>query len=230
MSTAAPALTAAEKAELRRHKILAKKKARMAYAAGKRKELPSAAPPEPQDEVRPHTTIAPSTTTVNDDAHPQAQRNSHVPNVLRDHSSLFDPFMRAPLERSLQQQGKRNPLESALAVLNEGLVRLILLSLLAASYSGAVTYNYITRWRVSAVELFVSAELCLLVPEIVGAFRVRSKGRMTGDDQREAFPFTVLRLLSNIQDSVLLIRKVLNDFCIFMFAFLCTWYLFELLP
>lgn len=227
MSTAANGLTAAEKAELRRQKILAKKNARMAYAAGKRKELPSAAPPEPQEEERPGTAVVPSTTNVNDDKRTEPQHDSDLPNALDNR--LFDRFLRTPLEGSGGQQHERDPLNNAVGVLNEGFVRLLILSLLAASYSGAVSYNYITRWRLSAVELFVSIELCLLVPEIIGVFRGRSRGRAIGYGEREAFPFTVLRLLSNVQDSVLLIRKILNDFCFFMFVFLCTWYTFELL-
>lgn len=81
-----PPHTAAEKAEARRLKILAKKRARMAYALGDRTQLPSASAPEPvrvaplrtaRDAARPPTSPGPVPSAT------RALRGMYMPAWLR---------------------------------------------------------------------------------------------------------------------------------------------------
>ncbi|CAN8065992.1 unnamed protein product [Agarophyton chilense] len=216
-----PPLTAAEKAEIRRRKILAKKNARMAYAAGKRTCLPSDAPSEPTDEVtqEPSTASSPQT---------PAESTSVVQRSAANRSVAAGPHSQQRSHGATGLNGY-NAMDSAVVSLKAKVIRLTMLTLLAVVYTAALTYDYLPRWRVSAVEVFLSAELCLLVPRLIDAINNRLKRIRLSGYEREAFPFTVLRLLLSIQDSVLLLRRIMNDFSVFMFVFLCTWYVVETL-
>ncbi|KAI0564697.1 hypothetical protein FGB62_24g06 [Gracilaria domingensis] len=151
-STETPVLTAAEKAEIRRRKILAKKNARMEYAAGKRTALPSEAPSEPIDEVPPQAPTA----SANADP---AQIRYEAERPVSDRLVAIDPTSYRG-QRSYDGSGLQRPnvFSGAFSIFNARVMRLTVLTLLAMAYTAALTFDYIPRWQVSAVEVFFSAE------------------------------------------------------------------------
>lgn len=219
--TNAPTQTAAQKAAFRRNRILAKKNARMAYAAGKRSELPSQAPTEPIPPSSPATSasIVPSNIVM-----PPAILSSPfsqlLPNLSNSHVSTAIP---APFEPSTPHSSFRHV----------AALRICILTLLAAAYALGLISAFLPNFSLSAVELFASVQLCFLLPVLLqflaSQFLANSltPPPLSARYQSKSLPFVAVRVFEYVHSAYLLSTQMLNEFCIFMFCFLFVTYLLQ---
>lgn len=185
-------LSAAEKAELRRQKILAKRNARMAYAGGDHSRPPSTAPAEPTQSRQP--------------ASEAAIRETYQQHQLPPRSRL--------------SRG-----EEGLPLLNGALFRSAFMAVLAAAYAIATHLRIFTPWKISAVELFLSAELCILAPRAMTTTRrLLDPGSGIVNTSNSFMPMPALNYLSNLQEAYTVVKQFTSDFAMFMFSFICMWY------
>jgi len=155
-------VSSADKAELRRQKILAKKAARMAYAAGDRSKPPSTLPLELTNE--------PTTPALAERPQP-ALASAHSLPQLSSQSSLS----RTALEDLLIRPGDNAQLPVPLTRrpnLNLGgfqtkAQRLCFFAMIAIAYTVAVFNQSSSNWSISMVELFFGLEAILITPSVI---------------------------------------------------------------
>lgn len=199
MTSEVSTLSAAEKAELRRQKVLAKKNARIAYAAGDRSTLPSAAPTE---EIQVSISRQPSDSVTAR----QAPR-----------SEL--PFARLATAQpdGITPINARARGSSVVDILRNALFRGALLGITAIIFALSVHRGLVRAWRISAVEVFACAELCLSLP------RVMISAQNLLEQSRGGGSLGLLWFLSLAQEAYSAVNGFLFDFSAFMVCFLYTW-------
>lgn len=222
--------SAAEKAEQRRQKILAKKKARMAYVAGNSTEPPSSVEPS-QPEI------------VNAEHHEPsgvALSNATTRTPLADETVLVDPGSLTPLPASdpfpaVQQIA--NPFQSPLTSVHDypGALPTTAtrqqrnwyapsLIVMAVAFAVGNKFHYISDWPVSAVELFIYTRLFLEIPRwFVGKARFNVNPSFDPYANRSTIS-TFLDIANNVSSSLSLAQQLWTQFSTYMFVFLLTWY------
>lgn len=207
-------VSAAEKAEQRRQKILARKKARMAYVAGDSTEPPSAASAEARDaQDAPATDAA---TAAADDRR-AASATPAVADVRAAGLATTRPGGQVAHGRG-HGHGRGAVLRSVLIAMPAGL-------------AVAHRLGMVERWRVSAVELFVYGRVVVeLCERAVGCEGVRGNGGYEAfADRRGSISSisTVVDIVSHVWSSLALGYRLWTDFCLHMLVFLLTWYCFQ---
>lgn len=206
--------TAAEKAEARRLKILAKKNARMAYAAGDHSKLPSTAPSEP---VALQPTIAINPESSDATSEDQALLNTSARSTARSSGLAAPTAVLPPNARnaypviSNRSSAKRSPL------IGSRWTRTLFVASSAVLFAAVMYAGVVPLWKLSAMHVFASVEMCIFAPQLLG--RVTEQG----SDMGGLMPGPLGALVSATQYASVA-NQVVQDFSVFMLAFLCTWY------
>lgn len=216
MSTAEK--SAAERAEARRLKILAKKQVRMAYAAGDHSELPSLAPVEPES-----AQIARVSMTQRTDDESGVGRVGEGEDTMRMVSGRVGgrmPTVEAAAGR--EQCGARGCNESE----RDGRIRKdravwekvrVLLLMVIGVLCGAVSccVEQSAMAEVSVVHVFVVIEACVLGAEMVGGQKAESAGGMMGG---------MVGAVMRATQIAGVMRRVWEDFAVYMICVLGSVY------
>lgn len=225
-------LSAAEKAEQRRQKILAKKKARMAYVAGDSTEPPSSVEPNPSEIQKDGHCEPPSITlsNVNNttvhageplivDPDSMSPLSATAPPVVQQITNPFHP----PPTLSYDYQADLSP---AAANQQQNWQSIILVAM-AVVFAAGNRFNYISGWPVSAVELFIYTRLFLELPHrFVGRARFNMNSNVDPHANRSSIS-TFLDIANNVSTSLSLAYRLWSQFSVYMFVFLLTWYFLQ---
>lgn len=223
--TSAAEMTAAEKAEARRLKILAKKNARMKYAAGDRSQLPSTAPAEEAGEVPPATissgAAGPSTPSTNGE-HSDISRDQVAP-VAVSALSAGPSAMLAGSSSAITTpvpRAEQRPTAGWLSAPSHQF-HLPISFVSAVTFAALCATDVLPDWNVSVFHVFVLLQLCMLSPTLLSYLQRRAAdpGRSLNGS-----PAGILGLLIRVGHIASVVNRLWKDFTVFFLAFLCTWY------
>lgn len=242
------ALTAAEKAELRRQKILAKKNMRMAYVNGDRSQLPSTATADLQAPSALPAALLPEVETLAnnangdktermalgraDDEGIEPPQETTIPSEMRPLRPLEPPpnfpspfnapsFTAYPPQRAVQW--KPGPT-----------VRMVSFIILALCFAIAChRHDALASWPVSAIELYLLANMTLGLPYVINCLTDAARNtREQIHPQYARFnraPLvttpSIFGTISWITSSYTTIERSICEFSVYLATFLCTWYI-----
>lgn len=220
MSASQP--TAAEKAEARRLKILAKKNARMAYAAGDRSKLPSTAPDEP--------IVQPPILLVNQE-NPQVAGVAGSEDVspgnvdisgTAQSAGFSAPTAFVPLNAQPAYPGlARSPAMKRSLLAGSRWLRILFVACSAMLFAAVMYAELIPLWQFSAMHVFAAVEMCVFAPHLLGRISPQGISRRGGSVPGS---LGALGLLLSATQYASMANQLAQDFSVFMLAFLCTWY------
>lgn len=222
-------LTAAEKNEQRRQKILSKRRARMAYAGGDRTSLPSTAPPEPDD---PQTlTQEPSPSDVATTRSDISAPLSMPPSLSSSTWTTTVPPPSLSANGPLSTQHLPKAITNTAILFASPLVRLVVVMLAALFFTLLVHFRP-AALHISALEAFALLQAVLSLPAVPTWLQQRRlHGHPGGSDF--AFPggggvnslFSVVEALSRAAQWYAPIMQTLRELCVFLMVFLLVLYI-----
>lgn len=216
-------LSAAEKAELRRQKILAKKKTRMAYAAGNQSSLPSTVPAQPLP------ILAEENAQQSNDTHPQQPETVRLltSTISNSEPGALPHYPTPPLLDSLSALNSVPNFRSTAQKPTNFISTPVKRSLFAICGIIFALLNYkqvIPLWRISAVESFFFLELGLSFSLITHLLRkLIYRNPNPAGTFGQPFPLRMLGLATRSMRYQEIAQQFMIDFCVYMLSFLLTW-------
>lgn len=219
MSAAQP--TAAEKAEARRLKILAKKNARMAYAAGDRSKLPSIAPDEPivQPPILPSVNQENAPVTALEELSP---RDADVLGTAQGAGFSAPSALVPPTAQAAYPGLARSSAMQRSSLAGSRWLWILFVACSAVLFAAVMYAELIPLWQFSAMHVFASVEICVFAPHLLGRL---SRQGTSGGGRSMSGSFGALGLLLSVSQYASMAIQLAQDFSVFMLAFLCTWYI-----
>ena len=191
-SGGAKELSAAEKAELRRQKILAKRQARMALVTGDRNISTQFSTP----------VAAPSSNTP-------AEANDSSSPAPRPADNASENTMDTPLLEAVEQpdEGKRRRLSDS----QKALFRGALLAIAAMTFCFTHLRQRALPYDASALEVFVGIEAALLLPAVVAA-----SAQMRNRNDSGGFLMSAMRIARGLMQCTRMVWQVYADGAVYM--------------
>lgn len=216
------ALTAAEKAEKRRQKILAKKNLRMAYVNGDTSQFPSKTDVALEAngmEVAPShdgtgVNTDPCTSTVQTTmrATPADAEHYRTENLFGPPASVSTTQVSWPTERAFDRRWEISPN-----------IRMMCFVALAIALPFASHMRLLNGWPISSIELFIYANLVMGMPKLV---RFALSDRAVSREQTSLGSIsTILNALSWLPIAFTKGGRMIREFSVYLMTFLCTWYI-----
>lgn len=210
--------SAAERAEMRRQKILAKKQARMAYAAGDRSEPPSLAPVEPAP-----TRMAHLSTTLGNDEEGTVGRvgqGEDTMGIVSRHAEGRPSTVEAVGDTGQgggrvynESRGGNRSWKERFMWERVRVVLLMVVGVLSGAMSCCVEWSGMAE--ISVVHVFVVLEACMWGAEMMGGRHVEDGAGMMG-----GMVGTVMRATQIAG----VMRRLWEDFAVFMVCMLGSVY------